>query len=179
MTPVAVYDSAKGIYPFNSVNFHNLAPMCHECNSTYKLAKDPTRNIDPISRKTGGTRRKAFYSYAAAVSGIAVTVTLKTKDVTKLQPADIELQLNAPGREEEVEGWKEVFGIEERYKAKFCAENDGRAWLQQIVEEAENGNVTSDQLLAMELRKAERFPYSDANFLKKPFLTACKSAKII
>ena len=169
----------KGTYPFNSVNFRNLAPMCHECNSTYKLAKDPTRHIDPISRARGGARRKAFYSYAAVASGITVTVNLNTNDVTNLKPDEIDLQLAAPGREEEVEGWKEVFGIEERYKAKFCAENDGRAWLQQIVEEAENGDMTGDQLLAIELRKADRFPYSDANFLKQPFLVACKSAKII
>ena len=49
----------KGTYPFNTVNFHNLAPMCHECNSSYKLEKDQIR-------KRGGDRRKAFYSYAEA-----------------------------------------------------------------------------------------------------------------
>jgi hypothetical protein len=169
----------KGTYPFNSVNFRNLALMCHECNSTYKLAKDPTRHIDPISRKTGGTCRKAFYSYAVVASGITVTVTLKTKDVTNLLPNDIDLQLTSPGRLEEVEAWKEVFGIEERYKAKFCGKNDGKAWLEHIVEEAENGDVTREQLLAQALRAAERSPYDSANFLKNPFLTACKDAKII
>lgn len=92
-----------------------------------RLTKDPTRHIDPISRKTGGTRRKAFYSYAAVISGITVSVTLNTKDVTNLLPSEIDLQLTAPGREEEVEAWKDVFGIEERYKAKLCAKNDGRA----------------------------------------------------
>jgi hypothetical protein len=169
----------KGTYPFNSVNFRNLALMCHECNSAYKLAKDPTRHIDPIRRSNGGTRRKAFYSYAALASGIRVIVTLKTKDLTNLVPNDIELQLTAPGREEEVEAWNDIFGIQERYKAKLCAKNDGKAWLQQITEEAANGNLTSDELLAMELRGADRFPYDSANFLKKPFLTACKDAGII
>jgi hypothetical protein len=169
----------KGTYAFNSVNFRNLAPMCHECNSTYKLGKDPTRHIDPISRKTGGTRRKAFYSYATVASGITVTVILKTKDVTKLLPKDIDLQLTASGREEEVEAWKDVFGIDERYKAKFCGENDGKAWLEHIVEEAENGDMTREQLLAQALRAADRSPYDSANFLKKSFLTACRTAKII
>lgn len=167
----------KGTYPFNSVNFHNLAPMCHECNSTYKLAQDPTRHLDPISRKAGA-RRKAFYSYAEAAPGITVTVILKTKDVTNLQPTDIDLQLTSPGHEEEVEAWKEVFGIDERYTNKFCAKNDGKAWLQHITEEAANGGLTSEQLLAMELRAADRSPFDSANFLKAPFLTACKSAKI-
>lgn len=169
----------KGTYPFNSVNFRNLAPMCSDCNSTYKLQKDPTRHIDPISRKTGGVRRKAFYSYATAAPGITVTVTLKTKDVTNLQPNNIDLQLTAPGREEEVETWKDVFGIEERYKAKFCAKNDGKDWLQSIVNEAGNYGLTSDELLDRVFRAADKTPYAGANFLKKPFLTACKSAGII
>ena len=42
----------KVLYPFNSINFRNLAPACHECNSTYKLGKDPAHN--PAGR------RKAF-----------------------------------------------------------------------------------------------------------------------
>lgn len=46
----------KGLYPFNSINLRNLAPACHECNSTYKLTKDPLNSL------TG--RRKAFYPYA-------------------------------------------------------------------------------------------------------------------
>jgi len=169
----------KGIYPFNSVNFHNLAPMCHECNSTYKLAKDPTRHLDPISREAGGTRRKAFYSYATMASCITFTMTLKTKDIMRLQPDEIDLQLSAPGREEEVEAWKDVFGIEERYKARLCGKNDGIAWLQQVFEEAENVDLTPDQMLAAKLRSAEKVPYADSNFLRMPFLNACRIAKII
>jgi hypothetical protein len=153
--------------------------MCHDCNSAYKLQKDPTRHIDPISRKTGGTRRKAFYSYAAAPPGIVISMNLKTKDVTNLEPSDIDLLFTAPGRDEEVEAWKDVFGIEERYKAKLCAKNDGRAWLVHVVEEAKNANLSNDQLLAQVLRAADRSPYDGANFLKKPFLIACQEAKIL
>jgi hypothetical protein len=56
-------------------------------------------------------------------------VTLKTKDITKLLPNEIGLQITAPGRVEEVETWKEVFGIEERYKDKLCGKNGGMARL--------------------------------------------------
>lgn len=153
--------------------------MCHECNSTYKLAKDPGKHIDPIRRGNEDTRRKAFYSYSTVASGITMAVTLKTKDVANLEPNDLDLQLTAAGREEEVGTWNDVFGIEERYKAKLCAKNDGKAWLQQITEEADNGDMTSDQLLAQVVRAADRAPYDSANFLKKPFLVACKDANII
>lgn len=168
----------KGIYPFNSVNPRNLAPMCPQCNSSYKLGSDPIKHIDPINKKAGG-RRKAFYSYSAEDPGITIAVALKTKDVSELRREDIELTFTSQGREEEVEAWKDVFGIEERYKAKLCAQNDGKAWLQRIGEDWENIGVSRDKLLAIELRAAERLPYNDAGFLKRPFLIACKDASII
>ena len=99
--------------------------------------------------------------------------------MTNLQPSEIDLQFTASGRDEEVEAWKDVFGIEERYKAKFCAKNDGIAWLQQAIEEAESGNLSTEGFLAQVSRAAIRSPYDSANFLKMPFLTACQSAKII
>jgi hypothetical protein len=46
----------KALYPFNSINVRNLAPTCHECNSTYKLSKDPAHN-------DAKRRRKAFNPY--------------------------------------------------------------------------------------------------------------------
>ncbi len=163
----------KGTYPFNTVNFRNLAPMCHECNSTYKLQKDP------ITREKDGTRRKAFYSYAAMEPGIKIQVTLKTKDIARLVPAEIELQLDAPGRDEEIESWKDVFGIENRFKAKLCGKNDGKAWLAKVLDENENVGLTRVQMLRYELDAAATAPFADTNFLKKPFLLACKNAGIL
>jgi hypothetical protein len=168
----------KGAYPFNSVNFRNLAPMCNECNSTYKLAKDPTRNIDPITCKTGSTRRKAFYSFATAASGITINLILKTQDVSKLHPNDIEVQITAPGRDEEVEAWNDVFSIKERYRAKLCGQNEGKAWLVQIIDEAANVSMTPGEMLAAKRKTAAAQPYVDANFLKMAFLTACQTASI-
>ena len=96
-----------------------------------------------------------------------------------LVPTNIELKLAAPRHEEEVETWLDVFRIEERYKAKFCGESDGIAWLQQIVAERENVGLTRDQLLDMTLQNADGYPFADTNFLKKPFLAACQTAKLI
>jgi hypothetical protein len=169
----------KGIYPFNSVNFKNLAPMCHECNSSYKLQKDPVRNIDPLHTANGGIRRKAFYSFATAASGISIDLTLSTAAMDKLCPSDIALTITAPGRDEEVETWKDVFGIEERYTAKCCAKNDGKVWLARVTEENENYGLTPKQMLEAEILAAEHKPWSDANFLKKPFLLACQNAGLI
>jgi hypothetical protein len=162
----------KWKYPFNSVNFRNLSPMCQKCNSSYKLQKDPIRRAD-------GTRRKAFYSYAPANPAINISLNLNTQDVANLTAAEIDLQLTAPGCDEEVEAWREVFGIDERYKAKCCSKSDGKAWLQHIIEECDNYGQSPDDLLAQAFRAADRSPYDGANFLRKPFLIACKAANII
>lgn len=64
-------------------------------------------------------------------------------------------------------------------QCQFFGENDGKAWLQHIVEEAEKGDLTRDQLSAQVHRAADRSPDDCANFLKKPFFIACQSAKTL
>lgn len=79
----------------------------------------------------------------------------------------------------EVDSWKAFFSIEKRYKARCCAENEGKAWLSRITEENENYGLTQQQMLNAEVRAAENKPWSDANFLKRPFLLACQNAGLI
>jgi len=167
----------KGVYPFNSVNFHNLATMCHHCNSTYKLVRDTTWQIDPIGRKGDGSRRKAFYSYAAGAPAIAINMTLNAVNGSNLEPEHIDLEIRCLGREEEVQAWKDVFGIEQRYKAKLCGESDGKGWLIQALDEARNYMSPSDYLTEKR-RHATMLPFVDANFLKVPFLEACQAANL-
>jgi hypothetical protein len=173
----------KSAYPFNSINFKNLAPMCHECNSTYKLAQDPTRHIDPLKKAFTSNRRKAFYTYAAAMPPIEITFLLNSTDIGTLSPSDIDLRISASGRVEEIETWMDIFGIEERYKAKLCAKNDGKAWIASALTENENINVTQAELFEMFLSntaaKDNKLRLDDANFLKRPFLLACRDAGLI
>jgi hypothetical protein len=113
----------KGINPFSSVN-SEISPQC----VTSAIPASSCRNILSAVRPQERAG-KAFYSYADVSPGITISVTLKTKDITKLLPNEIDLQITAPGRVEEVETWKEVFGIEERYKDKLCGKNGGMARL--------------------------------------------------
>ncbi len=157
----------KALYPFNSINFRNLAPACHECNSSYKLSKDPSHN--------NAGRRKAFYPYAPVGQTIELQLALQHADIANLEPANITLQFGPVAINEEIVTWKEVYGIEERYKAKICGENDGKAWLTQVLDEwTELGRNPADFLKAVALSARSR-PYSDCAFLKKPFLDACEN----
>ncbi|MCG8671025.1 MAG: hypothetical protein MI867_16580, partial [Pseudomonadales bacterium] len=159
----------KGLYPFNSINFHNLVPTCHECNSTYKLSKDPSHGI--------GGRRKAFYPYAANNS-INVEVDLEHSDFTKILPEDISLQFGPEEVGEKIQTWKDVYGIEERYKAKLCSENDGKYWLTQVLDEWKEDGRSPEEFLSTLARQARSRPYAECNFLKKPFLYACQKVGV-
>lgn len=164
----------KALYPFNSINLRNLAPACHECNSTYKHSKDPVHSLT--------ARRRAFYPYAADIQPIEVQVNLQHADITKLTKEDINLQFGPAAINEQIETWKDVYGIEERYKAKLCTESDGKAWLVEVLDEwrwhdesaGEEGKAP-DAYLRDVSRHAKKSPFANTNFLKKPFLDACQN----
>lgn len=158
----------KALYPFNSINFRNLAPACHECNSNYKCSRDPACNA--------AGRRKAFYPYATDGHGIEITIDLGTPDIERLAPVDIQLTFGPTVVHEEIETWNEVYGIDERYKAKCCSESDGKYWVAQMVDEwQEMGRSPADYLETLN-RLAARNPLADTNFLRRAFLEGCQRA---
>ena len=83
----------KGKYPFNSINFRNLVPACHECNSTYKLSIDPLYyGKDPLLKQTGN-RRKAFYPYSTSMSySINLNIGINTQNWSQITSDNITLK---------------------------------------------------------------------------------------
>ncbi len=160
----------KALYPFNSINFRNLVPACHHCNSSYKTSKDPAYTPKDPARAV--QRRAVFYPYKPAGQSIELQITLLCSDIAKLTPDDIILEFSPVAVTEEIETWKDVYGIEERYKAKFCAENDGKYWLTQVFDECKAYDKQPADILAMRAQQAQSHPYADCNFLRKPFLDA-------
>ena len=164
----------KGKYPFNSINFRNLVPACHECNSSYKLSNDPVYNPkDPLLANTGG-RRKSFYPYQTVFYAIDLKIDLNSPDWTNMVPENIILSTGPENLREEINTWLDVYGIEERYKAKCCSENDGKYWIEQVVDECQNDGKTPGEIFDTVARQAQLKPFAEANFLKKPFLEACR-----
>jgi len=178
-TPREAYDHylPKALYPFNSINFRNLVPACHHCNSSYKTSQDPAYPLKDPAR--GVHRRTFFYPYTTAAHSIELTVVLQHADVAKLTPADITLQFGPATVAEEIDTWKDVYGIEERYKAKLCTESDGKAWLAQVLDEwRELGRDPQEYLQTLAFNTQKR-PFTDCNFLKKPFLDACQKVGVL
>ncbi|MGR6860641.1 HNH endonuclease [Aliivibrio salmonicida] len=158
-------------YPFNSLNFRNLAPACHECNSSYKVSKDPV--LKKTVKKEKPIRRKSFYPYSKVVHKIEININLNSTDVKNLHPDDINISFGPDNIFEEIETWKDVYGIDERYKAKCCSETDGISWISRVLDERINYNLSINDMFNAEIKTATNQPYSDSNFLKKAFLTGC------
>ena len=164
---------SKGIYPFNSINFKNLVPACHECNSSYKNQKDPNYvPADPVANAQGHTR-KSFYVYTNYLPDVQISVNLLSGDLESLAPDDIDISVTSVNYQEQVDTWMSVYGIKERFKAKCLAKHDGQWWYLQIRDECQNYGMTPRQFLEIKLREAVNKPLADVNFLRKPFLEAC------
>lgn len=176
----------KDIYPFNSVNFKNLSPMCHECNSTYKLAKDPLYlgHRDPLFDQED-RRRKAIFPFCNSAPVIEIKIEINSHDIQQLNPEEMDLTFESVGYEEQLNVWKDIFGVEERYKATCCGKNDGEYWYFQILEELDGFDNAIDRHSKLQermnnlRRRAAKYPWADLNFIKLPFLEGCERAGLL
>jgi len=159
----------KSKYPFNSVNLRNLVPSCNKCNSGNKRDKDPLHD-------SNNNRRRSFYPFSESISNIEIRVNVLEKNWLHLKPNDLAISFTSELCQEEVETWKELFKVEERYLARCCDAAGGREWLNRVFIERENYELSLEKMLAGELRCAENKPWIDANFLKKAFLEGCQLA---
>lgn len=161
----------KSKYPFNSVNLKNLAPSCSKCNSYNK------RDQDPLHDKHNN-RRKAFFPFSQTQPSITLTVSVVERNWSPPTPEKLSIDIRSVDFQEEINTWKELFRIEQRYAAKCCSQNGGLYWLNRILSEHQNYRLSRQEMLAAELQSASSSPWVDANFLKKAFLEACDQAEL-
>lgn len=103
----------KGQYPFNCVNFANLIPMCHNCNSKNKGQVDPvfTDNDPP-------ERRELFYPFDSNGTTQSITVKIDAPSID-LSGNDwhVEISYEPANLEKKVDAWTGIFNIKNRYEA--------------------------------------------------------------
>lgn len=162
----------KDKYPFNSINFLNLVPACHHCNSSYKLAKDPSHDSkDPLKQP-----RKVFFPFTTKNDAIELSVTLNTTDWENLIPDHIAIEYGPKNVAQEIDTWNDLYGIDERYRVECSSRGAGKAWLTEVLDEWKNlGEDPGKYLNRLELH-CKRDPYVDKRFLKKAFLEGCQRA---
>jgi hypothetical protein len=163
----------KSIYPFTSLNFKNLIPICEYCNGKYKLGKDTLSVTENRGRQNETNMRvKAFYPFSAVKPDIEVTVKfVNFVGVTNLEPTNIEIDLQCPGYDEQVQTWDRIFGIQENYKAECCSDEMRMHYEEQYIFELSLGKTHEDYIDVLKRNK-----YGDVNFLKIPYLQAIQQA---
>ncbi len=156
----------KDIYPFNSVNPNNLAPICKTCNSSYKGTNSPIR--DNI-----GVRRKAFYPFAKKAVKLEFKAKFNCTSILKMKKEDVELKITNSRYKEQIETWDSLFGIKERYAIKLSSK-DARGWLNTMLIDFKINPKTKYKSFAKKMEYYENNPMEDNNFLRVTYFNACK-----
>ena len=155
----------KTKYPFNSVNFKNLVPICHECNSKYKKAKDPLFKDDD-----GTKRRKAFYPFDNLMDSISFKLIVAEQGKIPIIDDKLIIHISsALGRSQELESWDDIFKIKKRYLAEI--KDKIYEWLNFFfihIYKKERGKPEFDFNATLEeyLDDLRNFSFTDQNFLK-------------
>jgi len=166
-TPVGAYDHflPKGIYPFNSINFKQLVPICDICNGKYKTTKDPLYR-DSASRK-------AFHPFVAPTVAIGIQVGLPGPLIDEAKAEEIELKFTSGNQQDEVDTWAWLYGIEEQYRS-FANEN-GKHWAKQIINFSNRpGQKSTRECYEDHIATYKDQPLRDQHFLRVPFLEECE-----
>ncbi|MBV5316052.1 MAG: hypothetical protein JZU47_22325 [Prolixibacteraceae bacterium] len=174
----------KSIYPFSSINFKNLSPMCYKCNSGNKSTNDPIEHIKG--------RKLAFYPYADNHPEIEFSFQLLSNNIKSLTPSDYTLSINAPSNIEELETWKRIFKTDRKYRANgsveyygrydelICNKHKAKEWYEDIYDYYENAKSISEiedaeKYYKKVIKATTRNPKSVENTIKRKFLEECKN----
>ncbi len=121
----------KAFYPFISINFNNLFPICHECNSDEKKATDTLYN--------GATRRQVFYPLDATYQFDQLSITITptqhynpTNFKTLLYDINWTYTISLAGNADpRLTAWDEIFHIKRRYRENVLVYQT--EWYEEIV----------------------------------------------
>lgn len=158
-------------YPFSVINFDNLVPLCHSCNSDYKGSTDIIQN-----------GRKVFYPFAANHPKIEVDVNVDKNSLTKLinrvedkgvfiDKKNITIILNP--KDDRIDSWDIIFKIKDRYFNKVA---DNRvSWLDDVRKIYRDPDVRTDTFSAAFDKVVELDSDKYLGFLKSGYLKNLKS----
>jgi hypothetical protein len=118
----------KSKYPFISVNFNNLLPMCHKCNSKSKGQDDTPYSKNPIRQRT------LYFPLDDNTPNHEIKINIDSQDYDLSNPITWKLNfLCKPSYNiNKSQSWQEVFKVEKRYKSILADES--HIWKGWIIE---------------------------------------------
>lgn len=123
---------SKGDYPFCSINFKNLAPICDYCN---KAENKGQKDIPFVSKLKPQIQEELFYPYSTAYPDHEITLTINSKstDLNNIENWTLTIDCTPAKNYRKKCRWVEIFNIESRYKGKIAG--DSYSWKDTIVSE--------------------------------------------
>lgn len=161
----------KKDFPFNTVNVQNLAPACNDCNSVCKKEKIPLQD-------SAGNKRKSFFPYSPVKPDFKIIIQINSLHPTDPTQNQVEISFSSATAQEEVDTWRLLYNIDERYNDKCCSP-DAKYWMQQVNDEAQNYGVAPHDALNNQIENKKKYPLQHCNFLRVPFLKGCQQAGIL
>lgn len=121
----------KSKYPFITINFENLIPMCHNCNSKSKGQVDT-----PFVPETT-TQRAIYYPFDTIEQHeIKLTINSATTDLSNPDNWELEITCLPIENNSKKDSWVSIFNIQKRYKAILTKES--KTWKKWIIKKHRN-----------------------------------------
>ncbi|MBK8599633.1 MAG: hypothetical protein IPN80_02940 [Flavobacterium sp.] len=156
-------------YPFSSINFKNLIPICDICNSKYKTQKDTLFHFKTKTKfgikRTSIRKYKAFFPYSNEYELINVSIEINNDDLINLSENDISIKYLLENRDDEILNWERLFKVSETHKATLLS-NESREYINQQFDIIN----TFDLDFEAYYNKLSNNMFYDKNFIKLPFL---------
>ncbi|OFY99758.1 MAG: hypothetical protein A3K10_06235 [Bacteroidetes bacterium RIFCSPLOWO2_12_FULL_31_6] len=158
----------KADFPFGSVNFNNLVPLCGKCNKKCKTTKNPFE-----------AGRISFYPFDSNHNTVNIEVNIiesDTLDYRKLSDDDIEIGFD--NNINKTETWDWLFRIKERYteEVKDFSKTELRIIASRLLKNNKRKTGLSyEEILNDLIDEYEIDGFGDRKFLKRPFLESIKS----
>lgn len=153
----------KSLYPFSSVNFKNLVPVCRECNS-FDVKGD--KDVISVSKNN-----RLFFLYDETHKGISMIFDIVTDNAS---PDEIEWQItffNADGKNDEIESWKAIYKIESRYRGFASARIE--KWYRhywEFINDSDMSHLSLNDRKLTCFKSYEKDQSLQLNFIRKPAL---------
>lgn len=160
-------------YPFSAINFQNLVPMCHTCNSKNKGEKDILSGTKKLFYPFANNHPNIEVNISVSIKDIPVLVNKTNDDDNLLEAHVIEIAFNID--DERIELWDSIFNIKKRYFGKIADNRIG--WLNDVREKfsMDKNRITGysfldafDDIIKLDSDK-------HLGFLKSPYLKNLKS----
>ena len=121
---------SKGDYPFCSINFNNLTPVCDYCN---KAGNKGQKDIPFQPETNPQIQDELYFPYSSAYPDhvIDLTINSTTTNLEDLATWTLSVNCTPLDNSRKKDRWLEIYNIENRYRAKIA--RDSYQWKDRII----------------------------------------------